>query len=106
MFDLDLQEDIQKANKEFLDQAMERKVLADQEQEKTVDVEKSQLEKPVTDADFHLYDLMLGVYSKMAKLGIEASSEYFRRLMVQQGLFKKVRHPDLEGKAMTSRFCI
>lgn len=90
MFDLDLQEEIQKANKEFLDQAIERKVLADQEQEKTVDVEKSQLEKPVTDADFHLYDLMLGVYSKMAKLGIEASSEYFRRLMVQQGLFKKV----------------
>lgn len=90
MFDLELQEQIKEANNPFLAQAMERKMAAEQQQGEVVDATTSLLEKPVTAADFRLFDQMLGVYSDMAKLGLQASSEYFRRLMVQQGLFKVV----------------
>ncbi len=91
MFDLDLQEQIQESNKKFLAQAMERKLAAEQQQEEMVeDTASSLLEKPVEDAEFHLFDLMLGLYNHLAALGIKTSSDYFRRLMVQQGLFKEV----------------
>lgn len=90
MFDSELQDQIRESNKQFLGQAMERKMAAEQQQGEVVDTATSLLEKPVAAADFRLFDQMLGLYCHMAKLGLQASSDYFKRLVVQQGLFKEV----------------
>lgn len=90
MFDRDLQEEIQAANKDFIAQALERKAAAEKPAEKQV---LSTLENPVSTADTRdLSEEVLDRYR--SRLGIEEpsrSTEFYRRL-AQQGLMKTDGH--------------
>lgn len=90
MFERDLQEQIQAANKEFIAQAMERRAAEEEEGE---EVTLSTLENPVVTADLSDFSQkVLGRYRSLAKIEDAVNSEAFRRRLVQQGLLK------IEGK--------
>ena len=97
MFDRDLQEHIQAANKEFIAQALERKSVAEAPEEEPV---LSKLENPVALADVSdLSKDVLSQYRTTSKIADSVTSEGFRRRLVQQGLLK------VEGtKAIPSGF--
>lgn len=85
MFDRDLQEEIQAANKEFIAQALERKATAEEPKEAIL----SPLENPVTTADLRDFsEKVLGRYRTLAKIEDAVDSEGFRRRLVQQGLVR------------------
>ena len=84
MFDHDLQEEIQAANKEFIAQAIERKAAVEEPEEDTA---LSALEHPVTAADLTDFSkVVLDRYRSLGKIGDSVDSEGFRRRLAQQGL--------------------
>lgn len=86
MFERDLQEKIQAANREFIAQALERKAAVEEPQEDTV---LSALEHPVMAADLRDFsEEVLGRYHSLAKIGDAVGSQGFRRRLAQQGLLK------------------
>ncbi len=90
MFDLDLQDEIKAANKEFIARALERRAAAEEAEEETV---LSPLENPVGTANQHDFSTAaLEEYRSIAKIGDAVNSDAFRRKLVQQGLMK------VEGK--------
>lgn len=92
MFERDLQEDIQAANKEFIAQALERRAAAE---EATEEVVLSALENPVVTADLRDFSQeVLGRYRSLAKIEDAVGSVGFQRRLVQQGLLKS------EGKKL------
>lgn len=91
MFDRDLQEQIQVANKEFIDQAMERKAAAATDKKK--DVTLSTLENVVKTADMGDFDSkVLDRYRSVARIKDRIDTPEFQRRLAQQGLLK------MEGK--------
>ena len=87
MFDRDLQEVIEKENKEFLAQANERAVAA---KKKPTEIVLSQLENKLPAAfltDFS--DEALGVYRKRAGIAEPIRSDEFDRRLLQQGQLKE-----------------
>jgi ATP-dependent DNA helicase RecG len=97
MFERDLQEEIQTANKEFIAQALARRAAAE---EAGGEVVLSTLENPVATADLRDFSTeALERYRSIAKIGEAVKSEAFQRKLVQQGLMK------VEGKkAMPAGF--
>ncbi|MBM3853192.1 MAG: hypothetical protein FJ399_08540 [Verrucomicrobia bacterium] len=86
MFDLDFQDEIKAANKEFIAQALERRVAAEEAGEVVV---LSTLENPVGTADLSDFSTeALEKYRSVAKIGDAVKSESFQRKLVQQGLMK------------------
>lgn len=86
MFERDLQEQIQAANKEFIVQAIERRAAAEEVGE---EVSLSTLENPVSTADLSDFSQkVLGRYRALTKIEDAVNSEAFRRRLVQQGLLK------------------
>jgi ATP-dependent DNA helicase RecG len=86
MFERDLQEEIQAANKEFIAQAMERKAVAEEVEN---EVTLSTLENPIATADLQDFSSkVLERYRSLAKMEEAVSSEAFRRRLIQQGLLK------------------
>jgi ATP-dependent DNA helicase RecG len=86
MFERDLQEEIRAVNKEFIEQALERRVAAE---EATEEVVLSALENPIVTADLRDFSHeVLGRYRSLAKIGDEVDSDGFRRRLVHQGLLK------------------
>lgn len=87
MFDRDLQEDIEKENKEFLAQANER---AAEEKKKPTEIVLSPLENRLPAAvlaDFS--DKALEVYRKRARIAEPIGSDEFNRRFLQQGLLNE-----------------
>jgi ATP-dependent DNA helicase RecG len=97
IFERDLQEEIQTANKEFIAQALARRAAAE---EAGGEVVLSTLENPVATADLRDFSTeALERYRSIAKIGEAVKSEAFQRKLVQQGLMK------VEGKkAMPAGF--
>lgn len=86
MFDLDLQDEIKAANKEFIAQALERRAAAEEMEEEVV---LSPLENPVGTADLRDFSTeILEKYRSVAKIGEAVKSDGFQRKLVQQGLMK------------------
>jgi ATP-dependent DNA helicase RecG len=86
MFDHDLQEEIQAANKEFIAQALVRKAAVEEPEEDTA---LSTLEHPVTAADLRDFSkVVLGRYRSLGKIEDPVDSEGFKRRLAQQGLLK------------------
>jgi len=86
MFDLDLQDEIKAANKEFIAQALERRAAADEAEEEVV---LSPLENPVGTAGLRDFSTAaLEKYRSIAKIGDAVNSDAFRRKLVLQGLIK------------------
>ena len=91
MFDADLQEEIRKANKQFIQEAEERAKQAKSEKEPVVLSEKEKVE-----TKSHLDDLsekQLISFINKAKLDVEIDSTNFHRVFTQLGLLELV-----EGK--------
>ena len=85
MFDRDLQEEIQAANKDFIAQAVERRAASEAPEEATL----STLEDPVTTADFSDFSPeVLERYRSDSNVEDAANSAKFQRRLVQQGLLK------------------
>ena len=86
MFERDMQEEIQAANKEFIAQALERRAAAEEATEVVV---LSALENPVVTAEFRDFSQeVLGRYRSLAKIEDAVGSAGFQRRLVQQGLLK------------------
>jgi ATP-dependent DNA helicase RecG len=86
MFDHDLQEEIQAANKEFIAQALVRKAAVEEPEDDTA---LSTLEHPVTAADLRDFSkVVLGRYRSLGKIEDPVDSEGFKRRLAQQGLLK------------------
>jgi ATP-dependent DNA helicase RecG len=88
MFDRDLQEVIREANKEFIDQALERAAAAEEKKPKAVTL--SSLENAVAAAaavDFS--DEALDRYRDIAQIQDPVRSDAFNRRLVQQGLLRE-----------------
>ncbi len=87
MFDRDLQEIIEKENKEFLDQATERAAEIDEEPGK---VALSPLENRLPTVDLGDFSgEALGKYRQRAKIADRLGSDAFNRRLLRQGLLKK-----------------
>jgi ATP-dependent DNA helicase RecG len=89
MFDRDLQEEIQKANKAFIEQALERAAAAREEKKPKI-ITLSPLENAFTTA--HTKDFSIEAmeqYRAIAKIGDKIGSPAFNRRLVQQGLLKQ-----------------
>lgn len=89
MFDRDLQEDIQKANKAFIEQALERAAAARAEKKpKTITL--SPLEKAFATAETKDFSTeAMKQYRTVAKISGTVGSPAFNRRLVQQGLLKQ-----------------
>lgn len=86
MFDRDLQEIIQKENKGFIEQALERAAEAE---EGTKTVRLSPLENPVAHADLTDFSSKaLEQYRDVLKIADPVNSESFKRRLAQQGLLQ------------------
>lgn len=84
MFERELQEEIRAANKEFIAQALERRVVVDETRGRVV---LSALENPVGTADLRDFSTQaLEKYRSIAKIGDAVQSESFQWRLVQQGL--------------------
>jgi ATP-dependent DNA helicase RecG len=87
MFDRDLQEVIEKENKKFLEQALER---AEEVKKKPVEIVLSSLENKLPSADLKDFsDKALALYREQAKIVETIHSDEFNRRLLQQGLLKK-----------------
>jgi ATP-dependent DNA helicase RecG len=87
MFDRDLQEDIKKANKGFIHQALER---AASEEKKPKTVTLSHLENAfAASAITDLSEEALDQYRAVAKIKDQVGSPAFNRRLIQQGLLKR-----------------
>ena len=87
MFDRDLQEIIEKENKEFLEQALERAAAAKKD---PVEIVLSPLENKLPAAvlgDFS--NEALGIYRERAGIAEHIGSDEFNRRLLQQGLLKE-----------------
>ena len=89
MFDRDLQEQIQEANKAFIEQALERAAAAQE-----VKVPKAVVLSPLEgiQAHFDTRDLSLEAletYRRVARIGDKVGSEAFNRRLLQQGVLKE-----------------
>lgn len=99
MFDRDLQEEIQTANKTFTEQAVERAAAA-REEKKSKSIILSPLENAFTTADTNdLSSEALGQYRTIAKIADMVGSPAFNRRLLQQGLLKKEK-----GRAIPTGF--
>ncbi len=89
MFDRDLQEEIQKANKAFVEQALERAAAARAEKKpKTITL--SPLEKAFAAAETKDFSTeAMKQYRTIAKISDTVGSPAFHRRLVQQGLLKQ-----------------
>ena len=89
MFDRDLQEEIHKGNKAFIEQALERAEAARQEKEpKTITL--SPLESVFATAETKDFSTeAMEQYRTIAKIGDTVGSPAFSRRLVQQGLLKQ-----------------
>jgi ATP-dependent DNA helicase RecG len=89
MFDRDLQEEIQKANKDFIEQALERAAVA-QEEKKPTTVTLSNLEYPFANAILDDFSTeALERYRKIARIEDAVGSTGFNRRLTLQGLLKQ-----------------
>jgi len=89
MFDRDLQEEIQKANKEFIEQALERAAAA-REEKKPKSITLSPLENAFAAAAMKDYSTeAMEQYRTIAKISDTVGSPAFNRRLVQQGLLKQ-----------------
>ncbi len=89
MFDRDLQEEIQKANKDFIREALERAAAAEEEK-KPEAVSLSSLENPfAASATTDFSDEALQQFREIAKIKDDVGSSAFNRRLVQQGLLKQ-----------------
>ena len=89
MFDRDLQEEIQKANKAFIEQALERAAAAREERPKVIRL--SPLEDVVVTADTKDFSAeALEQYRTIAKIREAVGSPAFTRRLVQEGLLKEL----------------
>ncbi len=87
MFDRDLQEIIEKENKEFLEQATERAVKIEEEPGK---VALSPLENRLPTAELgNFSDDALETYCQRAKIADAVGSDTFNRRLLRQGLLKE-----------------
>jgi ATP-dependent DNA helicase RecG len=88
LFDRDLQEEIQEANKAFIEQALERAAVAREERPKTITL--SPLENAsATAVTKDLSSEALKQYRAVAKVRDAVDSPAFNRRLVQQGLLKQ-----------------
>ncbi len=89
MFDRDLQEEIQEANRAFIEQAMERAAAA-QEEKKPPIVTLSNLEYPFASAVMEDFSPeALKQYRRLAKIEGAVGSPEFNRRLALQGLLKQ-----------------
>jgi ATP-dependent DNA helicase RecG len=89
MFDRDLQEDIQRANKAFIEQALERASAARAEK-KSKAVTLSPLEHAFATAETKDFSTVaMKQYRTVAKIRDTVGSAAFKRRLVQQGLLKQ-----------------
>jgi ATP-dependent DNA helicase RecG len=89
MFDRDLQEEIQKANKGFIEQALERAAAA-REEKKPKTITLSPLENAFATADTKDFSTeAMKQYRTIAKISDTVGSPAFNRRLVQQGLLKQ-----------------
>jgi ATP-dependent DNA helicase RecG len=89
MFDRDLQEEIQKANKAFLEQALERAASA-REEKKPKTITLSFLENAFANAETNDFSTeAMEQYRTIAKISDTVGSPAFNRRLVQQGLLKQ-----------------
>ena len=89
MFDRDLQEEIQQANKAFIEQALERAAAA-REEKKPKTVTLSSLEDAFATAETKdLSTEAMKQYRTIAKISDTVGSPAFNRRLVQQGLLSK-----------------
>ena len=87
MFDRDLQEVIEKENKEFLEQATERAAEIEEEPGK---VALSPLENRLQTAEFGDFsDAALETYRQTAKIADAVGSDAFNRRLLRQGILKE-----------------
>lgn len=87
MFDRDLQEKIREANREFLEQALERAAAVEEEKKPIV---LSALENPFANSRFSDFSsLALDVYSKATGMRDWMESPQFRRRLALQGLLRE-----------------
>ena len=88
MFDRDLQEEIQKANKAFIEQALERAAAA-REEKKPKTITLSPLENAFATAETKDFSTeAMKQYRTIAKISDTVGSPAFNRRLVQQGLLK------------------
>ena len=86
MFDRDLQEAIRKENKLFIEQALERAAIVEEE---TKTVALSSFENPVVTADLRDFSReALQRYRTIARIAEGIDSEAFKRRLLQQGLLQ------------------
>lgn len=98
MFDRDLQEEIQAANKEFIAQAMERKAAKEGERDEVV---LSSLEKPVAEGNFDDFSTeALDRYRSASKIDAAMDSIGLQHRLFQQGLME----PEESGVVVPSGF--
>ena len=89
MFDRDLQEEIQKANKTFIEQALERAAAA-REEKKPKTVTLSPLENAFATTETKDFSTeAMKQYRTIAKISDTVGSPAFNRRLVQQGLLKQ-----------------
>jgi ATP-dependent DNA helicase RecG len=89
MFDRDLQEEIQKANKVFIEQALER-AAASREEKKPKTITLSPLENAFATAEMKDFSTeAMEQYRTIAKISDTVGSPAFNRRLVQQGLLKQ-----------------
>jgi len=89
MFDRDLQEEIQKANKAFIQQALERAAAA-REEKKPKGITLSPLENAFATAELKDFSTeAIEQYRTIAKISDTVGSPAFNRRLVQQGLLKQ-----------------
>lgn len=89
MFDRDLQEEIQKTNKVFIEQALERAAAA-REEKKPKTITLSPLENAFATAEMKDFSTeAMKQYRTIAKISDTVGSPAFNRRLVQQGLLKQ-----------------
>lgn len=89
MFDRDLQEEIQEANKTFMEQALERAAAA-REEKKPKTITLSPLENAFATAETKDFSIeAMKQYRTIAKISDTVGSPAFNRRLVQQGLLKQ-----------------
>lgn len=89
MFDRDLQEEIQTANKVFIDQALERAAMAREEKKPKI-ITLSPLENAIATAETKDFSVeAMKQYRTIAKISDAVGSAAFNRRLLQQGLLKE-----------------
>lgn len=89
MFDRDLQEEIRKANKAFIEQALERAAAA-REEKKPKSITLSPLENAFATAEMKDFSTeAMEQYRTIAGIGDKIGSPAFNRRLLQQGLLKQ-----------------